>query len=89
MTNAYEETLVSNVKDKKASPRQARRTSYISLMASITKAASRENNEMNEAIAYIGTITMIRTTILLQEYKQVYIKARGEHTVAELAFDNS
>lgn len=36
-------------------------------MASMTKAASKENNEINEAIAYIGTITMIRTTILFHE----------------------
>lgn len=53
------------------------RTSYMSRITSITNAASKENNAIREAIAYIGTINMIRMTILLQARR--VSRRKGDH----------
>jgi len=70
------------------------RTSYISRITSMTNAASRENSAMREAMAYMGTINMIRMTILLPGWsvsRRVEIEGSSgsSHTAAAVASGNS
>ena len=49
----------------------------------MTKAASRENNEMRDDIAYSGTMIIIRITILQETSVWTEGSCTGVHTVAE------
>lgn len=60
-------------------------------MTSITNAASRENSAMREAIAYMGTISIILMTILFRVQSK---RSEGDElgvslTAGAAAFDNS
>lgn len=60
----------------------------------MTNAASRENSAIRDAMAYMGTISMIRMTILAQSWSVSRRKGIGEpsgtsHTVAGVASGNS
>jgi len=61
------------------------RTSYTSRTTSMTKAASSENREMRDEIAYIGTMIIIRTTILPSNVSLSGELVPDVHTVEEKA----